>query len=66
MAKKSSIEKNKRRRKLAKKYSGRARAAEGDCARQDQADGRAFRGDAEACRVAAQFVGDAASAIVAR
>ena len=36
-----------------------ARAAEGDRARQDQADGGALRRALEACRVAAQFVGDA-------
>ena len=36
-----------------------ARKAEGDHRRQEAADGRAVRRDAEACRVAAQFVGDA-------
>ena len=59
MAKTSSIEKNKRRRKLAKQYAGPPRAAEGDRAGQDQADGRALRGDAQAGRAAAQLVGDA-------
>ena len=58
MAKKSSIEKNNRRRRLAKQYRRPARAAEGDRARQEQADGGALRGDAQACRAAAQFVGD--------
>ena len=36
MAKTSSIEKNKRRARLAKQYAGRAREAEGDRARQER------------------------------
>ena len=66
MAKKSSIEKNNRRKKLAKKYAGRRVAAEGDRHGQDQADGRALRRDAEAGRAAAQLVGEPLSAIAAR
>ena len=48
MAKKSSIEKNERRRKMAKQYAAASRA-EGDRARQDQADGGALCGLAQAC-----------------
>ena len=44
MAKKSAIEKNSRRRRLAKKFAGQARAAQGDRRRQDQADGGTLRG----------------------
>ena len=43
MAKKSSIEKNNRRRKMAKQFCRPPRAAEGDRHGQDQADGRALR-----------------------
>ena len=58
MAKKSSIEKNNRRRRLAKKYSGRRARLKAIAHGQDQADGRALRRDPEAGRTAAQFVGD--------
>ena len=58
MAKKSSIEKNNRRKRMTKNAAPAAREAEGDHRRQDQADGRAVRRDAEARRDAAQFVGD--------
>ena len=59
MAKKSSIEKNNRRRKLAKQYSGRRARLKAIAHGQDQADGGALRGDAQARRAAAQLVGDA-------
>ena len=58
MAKKSSIEKNNRRRKMAKQFAGRRARLKAIAMRQDQADGRALRGDAEACRAAAQLVAD--------
>ena len=57
MAKKSSIEKNNRRRRMAKKFSGRRARLKAIVAGQDQADGGALRRDAEARRDAAQFVG---------
>ena len=59
MAKKSSIEKNKRRRKMAKSLAGRRARLKAIVNGQDQADGRAFRRHPEACRIAAQF-GDVA------
>ena len=66
MAKKSSIEKNNRRRRLTKKYSGRRSRLKAIAQRQDQADGRALCGDAQARGAAAQFVRRPASAIAAR
>jgi hypothetical protein len=45
MAKKSSIEKNKRRQKLVKQFAGK-RAAEGDHHEQGRFHGGALRGDA--------------------
>ena len=59
MAKKSSIEKNNRRRRMAKKYSGR-RARLKAIARDKTKPVEVCR-DAEARRVAAQFLGDAGS-----
>ena len=56
MAKKSSIEKNNRRRRLTKKYSGRRARLKAIAHDKDEADGGALRGDAEARRAAAQFV----------
>ena len=55
MAKKSSIEKNNRRKKMAKKYSGRRARLKAIARDKTNADGRAFRRDVEAGRVAAQF-----------
>ena len=57
MAKKSSIEKNNRRRRMTKKFAGRRARLKAIAQRQDQADGRALRRHAEARRTAAQFVG---------
>ena len=59
MAKKSSIEKNNRRRKMAKQYAQPARKAEGDRVRQEAANGRAFCCVTETGGVAAQFFQDA-------
>ena len=59
MAKKSSIEKNNRRRRMAKKFANRRASTEGDRARQEAADGGAVRRDPQARRIAAQFFGDA-------
>ncbi len=50
MAKKSSIEKNNRRRKMAKQFAGRRERLKAIIVRQDQADGGALRCFAEAGR----------------
>ncbi len=58
MAKKSSIEKNNRRKRMTKNAApkrARLKAIIGD---KTQADGGAVRRDPEACRDAAQLVGD--------
>ena len=59
MAKKSSIEKNNRRRKMAKQFAGRRAKLKAIAHGQDAADGRALCRDSEARRIAAQFVEDA-------
>jgi len=56
MAKKSSIEKNNRRTRFDQEILGPARAAEGHCARQEQADRGPLCGDAQVGGTAAQFV----------
>ena len=66
MAKKSSIEKNKRRRRMAKQFAGRRARLKAIARDKDQADGGALRRHAEACRAAAQFVARPASATAAR
>ena len=66
MAKTSSIEKNNRRRKLAKQYSGRRARLKAIAHEQETADGGALRRAAQARRAAAQFVGRLASATAAR
>ena len=58
MAKKSSIEKNNRRRRLAKKFSGRRARLKAIASDKEQADRGAFCGLAEACGNAAQLVAD--------
>ena len=59
MAKKSSIEKNNRRRRMAKKFAGRRARLKAIVQGQEQAGGGAFRRDAQARRTAAQLVGHA-------
>ena len=61
MAKKSSIEKNARRTKLAKQHRREAQPLEGDRDRPRRAAGRAVCGAAEAGRVAAQQLRNAGS-----
>ena len=55
MAKKSSVEKNNRRRRMVKKYRGQTLAAEGDQSKSFSNDGRAVRSSAEAVAAAAEF-----------
>ena len=57
MAKKSSIEKNNRRKRMTKNAAPQRAKLKAIIADKTQADGRAVRRDAEACRDAAQFVG---------
>ena len=57
MAKTSSVEKNNRRRRMAKQYAGK-RARLKAIAEPVAVDGRAFRGAAQACAIAAQFGAD--------
>ncbi len=59
MAKKSAIEKNKRRRRMAKQFAGRRARLKAIAHDKTQADGGALRGAAEAGRAAAQFGADA-------
>jgi len=66
MAKKSSIEKNKPAPRMTKKYSGRRSRLRAIARDKTKAGGGAVRRHAQACRDAAQLVGHAASAIVAR
>ena len=55
MAKKSSVEKNEKRRKLAKKFAAKRARLKAITKNRDAGDGRAFRGAAQACAAAAQF-----------
>ena len=56
MAKTSSIERNKKRERLAKQFAAKRAQAEGDRRQRQPADGGAFRGPPEAGRAAAQLV----------
>ena len=55
MAKKSSIEKNKRRMQLVKKFAARRKRLKAIANNEKSLDGGAFRGAPEARRAAAQF-----------
>ena len=59
MAKKSSIEKNDRRKRMTKNAAPARAKLKAIIADKKQADGGAVRRDPEACPDAAQFVGDA-------
>ena len=66
MAKKSSIENNKRRAKLAKAYAGRRARLKAKANDEALDGGRAVRGAPQARRVAAQFRRDSRIATAAR
>ena len=59
MAKKSSIEKNKRRRQMAKSFAGRRSRLKAIVNDKTKPMEERFHGLPEACRIAAQFVEDA-------
>ncbi len=61
MAKKSSIEKNNRRARLAKQYAAKSARLKAIANDRDQPMQERFQAHAEDCRDAAQFVADALS-----